>query len=146
MYSNTIVNGLYSTCPVFVVCITFKRPRGRERDWGSWRFYCIVYCEVIMACIQNNLIHLILRKVIHNVCWLTHLWLCTHFDVTSPSLCLSFLSVSSLSFLPLRSSEKVNSFFTLQVRRGHGDAAKGWAAKVIGTFDNIRDSKVSGCN
>lgn len=72
--------------------------------------------------------------------------LCTHFDVTSPSLCLSFLSVSSLSFLPLRSSEKVNSFFTLQVRRGHGDAAKGWAAKVIGTFDNIRDSKVSGCN
>lgn len=29
MYSNTIVNGLYSTCPVFVVCITIKRERER---------------------------------------------------------------------------------------------------------------------
>lgn len=75
MYSNTIVNGLYSTCPVFVVCITIKRLRERERETGGVDIYCIVYCEVIMACIQNNLIHLILRKVIHTVCWLTH---CVH--------------------------------------------------------------------
>ena len=41
-----------------------------------------------------------------------------------------------------RVTEKYNDFFTFQVRRGHGDASKGWAAKFIGTFDNIRDSKV----
>lgn len=44
-----------------------------------------------------------------------------------------------------RVTEKYNDFFTFQVRRGHGDASKGWAAKFIGTFDNIRDSKVSCC-
>lgn len=42
---------------------------------------------------------------------------------------------------PLWITEKTNSFFCLQIRRGHGDSSRGWAAKVIGTFDSIRDSK-----
>ena len=37
-------------------------------------------------------------------------------------------------------SEKTNSFFCLQKRRGHGDG-RGLAAMVIGTLDNIRDSR-----
>ena len=41
----------------------------------------------------------------------------------------------------IRITEKTNSFFCLQIRRGHGDSSRGWAAKVIGTFDSIRDSK-----
>ncbi|XP_019848868.1 PREDICTED: TBC1 domain family member 9B-like [Amphimedon queenslandica] len=42
---------------------------------------------------------------------------------------------------PLWVNEKTNLFFTLQIRRGHGEAAKGLAARFIGTFDSIRDSK-----
>lgn len=37
-------------------------------------------------------------------------------------------------------NEKVNPFFCLQKRRGHGDG-RGIAAMVIGTLDNIRDSR-----
>ena len=39
-----------------------------------------------------------------------------------------------------RVNEKVNQFFCLQKRRGHGEGG-GLAGMVIGTFDNIRDSR-----
>ena len=44
-------------------------------------------------------------------------------------------------FLFNRVTEKFNSFFSFQIRRGHGETARGWAAKVIGTLDSIRDSR-----
>jgi hypothetical protein len=47
-----------------------------------------------------------------------------------------------LSGNPLWVTEVTNEFFILQKRRGHGDSAKSWAAKVIGTIDSIRDAKV----
>jgi hypothetical protein len=46
-----------------------------------------------------------------------------------------------LSGNPLWVTEVTNEFFILQKRRGHGDSAKSWAAKVIGTIDSIRDAK-----
>ncbi len=46
-----------------------------------------------------------------------------------------------MTIIIYRVTEKFNSFFNYQVRRGHGESAKGWAAKVIGTFDSIRDSR-----
>ena len=39
-------------------------------------------------------------------------------------------------------TECSNSFFCLQKRRGQGDG-RGFAAKVIGTLDNIRDTRPS---
>ena len=39
-----------------------------------------------------------------------------------------------------RVTEGSNSFFCLQKRRGQGDG-RGFAAKVIGTLDNIRDAR-----
>lgn len=39
-----------------------------------------------------------------------------------------------------RVTESSNSFFCLQKRRGQGDG-RGFAAKVIGTLDNIRDTR-----
>ena len=46
----------------------------------------------------------------------------------------------TLTFFCDRVNEKANAFFCLQKRRGHGDG-RGLAAMVIGTFDNIRDSR-----
>ena len=45
-----------------------------------------------------------------------------------------------MCLVPRRVTEKSNSFFCLQKRRGHGDG-RGIAAMVIGTIDNIRDSR-----
>ena len=46
-----------------------------------------------------------------------------------------------VSLYRYRVSDVSNDFFCLQKRRGHGEG-KGWAAKVIGTLDNFRDTKV----
>ena len=48
--------------------------------------------------------------------------------------------IDSLCVSNTRVNEKANSFFCLQKRRGHGDG-RGLAAMVIGTLDNIRDTR-----
>lgn len=53
---------------------------------------------------------------------------------SQPSPPTSFSSVS------LRVTEQATAFFYLQKRRGHGET-KGFAAKFLGTLDNIRDAK-----
>ena len=49
------------------------------------------------------------------------------------------LRLSSLP-LPPRVTNRANTFFCLQKRRGHGEG-RGLAAMFIGTLDNIRDTK-----
>ena len=53
------------------------------------------------------------------------------------------LLVNVLIFLcnaAFRVNERLNAFFCLQKRRGHGEG-RGFAARVIGTLDNMRDSR-----
>jgi len=41
-----------------------------------------------------------------------------------------------------RLTERSNLYFILQTRRGHGTAKNNLASLIIGTFDNVLDSKV----
>ena len=132
------ISRLYIKCPTCSCYLILSGSHTRKQIMLSW--IMTLWIEIFS----------LLASVIWMDKWVTlpYLLLC-HWS----KLCFSLLLQVSvytctctymhnyIVYYTIRITEKTNSFFCLQIRRGHGDTSRGWAAKVIGTFDSIRDSK-----